>query len=447
MDRVTVRRRPGSLITNAAREDVFARDAVWGHDGWIIFVATFIVLLLILLPRYDQKKTKLIDAYGYEFAIENFAHGRWLVSEADIEARLAELDKHSPFQLMVVAIGEGEWAFRKSPGYPLLVLPFQKLGLSRAANGVLLILAAGALYAALGAWRGKRFAFMGVLVFLFTPMTLRAAYFSTMDTFAAGSLPLIAASLLILYRYRLAGTAAAGPALVAAGLFGGWSVVTRIHNLPILLLLLVFALLCGRSTGQKRDSVAFAAGLIIPFSVLLIYNQAVFGRPLATGYTYDSPFQELFLWESNTLTEMHGQPLWHAAPSLQSLGETIIHHLLLWLEPLLRGWPLLPLALAALLASAFWRRFSTIFWLCILWIAATYALYAGIVYFGITYELSVPYFRGTGFFAVDRYLYPASFPITLLTTVFLASLRREHANLLLLFLVAAGLVNHALFVL
>jgi hypothetical protein len=288
---------------------------------------------------------------------------------------------------------------------------------------------------------------MGVLIFLFSPMTLRAAYFSTMDTFAAGSLPLITASLLILYRYRLSGTAAAGPALFAAGLCGGWSVVTRIHNLPILLLLLVFALLCGRSTGQKRVGMTFAMGLIIPFSLLLIYNQAVFGRPLATGYAFDSPFQELFLWESNTLTEMHGRPLWHTAPSLQSLSKTIIEHLLLWLEPLLRGWPLLPLALAAVFQITLRRRFNMFFWLCILWIVATYVLYAGVVYYGITYEVSVPYFRGQGFFSVDRYLFPASLPIALLTTIFLAGLRRDLANVLVLVFMIASILSYTAFVL
>ena len=440
------------MITNAAKELVSARGLAPGRAGLVALGATVVALLLVLLPRYDQTKTKLIDVYGYQFATENFARGKWRVTEAEIAERLAATDKYSPFQLMYIDLGNGLWAFRKSPGYPLLTVFFQKVGQPRAANGLLLVLTAGVFYFALKAWRDEQYALTGVLLFLFTPVTLRAAYFSTMDTFASGALLMIAASLL-LYGHQFAGTPAAWLALAAAGMSAGWSVVVRVHNLPILVLLVVFVWLTfrssdGRGSAQRgRAGLAFLAGAAIPLTVLLVYNQVVFGRPLATGYGFDSPFQELFLWESNTLVEMRGWQLWHVEPTLQRFSATILQHLVLWLEPLLRGWPLLPLALAALILAAIQRRVSAVYWLCLLWLLATYALYAGIVYFGITYELSVPYFRGQGFFAVDRYLYPASLPIALLTASFLSTLRRDLAYFVLLAFVVAGIAAHGSFVL
>ena len=423
------------------------------RNGLMALCAVTFAVLAVLLPRYDQRKTKLVDAYGYEFAMQNFAQGKWLLSDADIEARLAGEDLLTPQRIMYVSLGNGKWAFRKSPGYPLLSIPFQRLGWPRVTNAVLLVLASGALYFALKTWRGERFAFLGLLVFLFTPMTLRAAYFSTMDTFAAGALLVIAASLL-LYYWSLAGKRpGARLALAAAGLAAGWGVVVRIHSLPILALLVVFALLKTRSCAAGdsgrlvREILAFVLGVAISLSVLLLYNQAVFGRPLATGYAFDSPYQELFLWESNTLTELGDKQLWYVNASPITFLTTIIEHLAAWLEPLLRGWPLLPLGFAALMLATVRRKTSAVHWLLFLWFAATYVLYAGIVYFGITFELTIPYFRGQGFFSVDRYLFPASLPIALLTTISLAGLRDDLANVLVLVFMIASIVSYSVFVL
>jgi len=423
------------------------------HKSFIALSTVILVLLVVLGPGYDQKKTKLVDAYGYEFAMQNFALGKWLLSDTDIEMRLADEEHMTPQRIMYVSPADGKWVFRKSPGYPLLSIPFQRLGWPRATNATLLVLASGALYFALRAWRGERFALLGFLVFLFTPMTLRAAYFSTMDTFAAGALPIIAVSFLLYYWSSAGERSGAWLVMGVAGLAAGWSVVVRIHSLPILVLLVLFVILkmqpyIGEDNGRSaRAGLAFFMGLAIALAVLLIYNQAVFGRPLATGYAFDSPYQELFLWESNTLTELGGRQLWHVNASPQSFIATIIEHLAAWMVPLLRGWPLLPLAFAALVLAAVQRRLSAVHWLSLLWLAATYALYAGIVYFGITFELTIPYFRGEGFFAVDRYLFPASLPIALLTALFLARLRSELQMLVLIVFISVSLISYGHFVL
>jgi hypothetical protein len=186
---------------------------------------------------------------------------------------------------------------------------------------------------------------------------------------------------------------------------------------------------------------------LIPLFVWLIYNQVVFGRPFATGYAFDSPYQELFLWESNRLTEFQGRQLWHVEATPWSFFSTIFTHLFAWLEPLLRGWPLLPLALAAFGLAAIKKQLSAVHWLFFFWIWATYALYAGIVYFGITFELTIPYFRGPGFFSVDRYLFPASLPFAFLTASFLSAMPRDVANIIVLVFIAASVVSYGLFVL
>lgn len=158
--------------------------------------------------------------------------------------------------------------------------------------------------------------------------------------------------------------------------------------------------------------------------VLAVYNLTVFGRLFDTGYQYASPYQSLFLWEDNPAIQVEGIPTWLAQPSMTSFIAALVSHLVQWAQPAFLGWPFFPLAIVSLLIVIVKRQLEPPIWLAVLWLLATYAPYAGIVYFGITRELAVPVYRSWGFFAVDRYLFPASLPLAFLTTSLLSKFPR-----------------------
>jgi hypothetical protein len=401
------------------------------------------------------------DPWAYAFAIENFAQGKWLLSDEEMATGRLQADLAGGRLLQYVEVEPGQWALRKSPGYPLLAIPFTWLGRPRLANVALAIVAAIPLYAWLAAWRDEFTACLGVLLFFFAPMTLLALHVSTMDTFASGALLLAAGSILLFDLARPAGPQAIPAAkkrgqrtqkqrspavpisrlglLLLAGFMAGWAVVVRLQNAPILACLGLFLVWQHKQKGAQWLKLAsFIVGAGLALLVLLHYNQAIFGRPLDTGYQYDSPYQSLFLWEDNPATQVDEQPTWLADPSPVSLASALLQHLVGWAQPAWLGWPFLPLALLALPLVLWQRRHQGQVWLMVIWLAVTYAPYAGLVYFGITRELAVPFYRSWGFFAVDRYLFPASLPLAFFTLTFLNRLPRWLAAVILLVYAIGG---------
>jgi hypothetical protein len=382
----------------------------------IVILAVF----LALWPQHDPGRLQIPDPWGYDFAIRNFAQGKWTVTDQEILEERFQLRLQGGDLTMYVPIASNEWAFRKSPGYPLLTIPFQWMQQPGLANALLTVLGAFTLYVWLAKWRDEFTACLGVAILLFTPMSLLAAHYSTMDTYASGMTLVAGGALILLYDAEEGKSDYARGILFGAGLLIGWGVVVRIQNVLILLVLVPYLLGALRwhqawgSRQGKGHAIAFFSGLMITLGILAVYNWAVFGRVVDTGYQYASPYQFLFIWNREPGPNILGTQTWFDEPSLRSFLIALVDHAIKWPGPLLRGWPLLPLALIGL-GVRFWQRpVQPKSYLMAAWLLATYVLYAGIVYFGITRELTVPFYRTSGFFAVDRYLFPASLPIAFL---------------------------------
>ncbi|MBE7474997.1 MAG: hypothetical protein DPW09_01145 [Anaerolineae bacterium] len=391
-----------------------------------------LALALALAPSNHPRDLRIPDPWTYAFAIENFAQGRWVLTDEELDAGRMQFRLQGGKYIMYMQLSSDHWVLRKAPGYPLLVVPFYWLGQPRLANAVLAILSALLIYRLLATWRDELTACLGALVLLWAPISLLALHYSFMDTFASGALLVIGGALSLSYGTRPMGSDRYPVLeLFLAGLATGWAAIVRLPNMLLLgLVCLYLALIIWRrraSLGRVGwlHLAAFGLGCGFALAILIGYNLAVFGHLLDTGYRYHSPYQELFVWEAEAARALNGVPTWLAEGSLAAIATTLVHHLSLWLQPMLLGWPLLPLALVGLVLAC--RQGTTIPlppWLASLWLLAVYAPYAGLIYFGVSRELAHPFLRGWGFFAVDRYLFPASLPLALLATGLLVRLPR-----------------------
>ncbi len=107
-------------------------------------------ILLFLLPLFiafffphDQRRLRMPDPWGYEVATQKFSQGDWTLTNeqvtqarSNVRLRGGSLDQYVP-------VNEEQWVFRQSPGYPLMLAPFYRLGIPRVAN---LLLALGAFF-------------------------------------------------------------------------------------------------------------------------------------------------------------------------------------------------------------------------------------------------------------------------------------------------------------
>ena len=243
------------------------------------------------------------------------------------------------------------------------------------------------------------------------------------------------------------GLPASPPILFLAGFAAGWSVVVRVTSLPLFGVLVGYGLFLiwakqprfrsrqRRRRRRKRHQLrldrtgwrhlaAFGLGLLVSLGILATYNWLTFGSPLDNGYLYPSPYEEHNLWSDNPLTEVPGGvSTWLAGGTFWDIIVTLFDHVRLWLRPATLAWPLWPLALLGLIQLLRQRKVERSTWFILLWLLAAYAPYAGVVFFGVTRALAVPYDQGWGFFIPSRYLYTFMMPFVWTLTYLLSRWR------------------------
>ncbi|MCP4423980.1 MAG: hypothetical protein GY803_05780, partial [Chloroflexi bacterium] len=132
-----------------------------------------------------------------------------------------------------------------------------------------------------------------------------------------------------------------------------------------------------------------------------------------------------------------GVSTWLAGGTFWDIIVTLFVHVRLWLRPATSAWPLWPLALLGLIQLLRQRKVERSTWFILLWLLAAYAPYAGVVFFGVTRALAVPYDQGWGFFIPSRYLYTFMLPFVW-TLAFLLSRWRSRWAYGIVGLYAAG---------
>ncbi|MBE2197488.1 MAG: hypothetical protein IAE79_02685 [Anaerolinea sp.] len=446
-----------------------------------VALVIFAALALTILIPHDQRRLHMPEPWSYALAAQNFAQGKWTLSNDEIAAARTEVRLQGSRLTQYVEIEPDRWAFRQSPGHPLQMAPFTAIGWPRLANVTLAVLVALVLYPVLAAWRDERLAFLGVTLLLWTPISLLALHYTNMDTFGGGIWPLIAGALLLgyerldrevvirhplsVFRQRLAKQESANglrnsvysglpvslPILFLAGFAAGWSVVVRITSLPLFGVLVGYGLFLiwakqpqPRSRRRQRRNkerrpfrldrtgwwhlAAFGLGLLVSLGILAAYNYLTFGSILDNGYLYPSPYEEHNLWSDNPLTEVPGGvSTWLAGGTFWDIIVTLFDHVRLWLRPATSAWPLWPLAFFGLIQLLRQRKVERSTWFILLWLLAAYVPYAGVVFFGVTRALAVPYDQGWGYFVPTRYLYTFMLPFVWTLTYLLSRWRSRWA--------------------
>lgn len=389
-------------------------------------LAVVAALALTLLPPHDKRRLGMPEPWSYELAAEQLAQGNWHLDDTQMTIARTQTRLDGAYITQYVPVAPNWWALRQSPGHPMEMALLIRLGAPRLANAVLAVLAVMALYAALTSWYSERTAFLGVTLFLFSPMSLLALHYYSMDTFSGGVWPLIAGALLL--RYAAVPNKPRLPLLLLlAGFATGWATVVRQTNVLLSGVLAAFFLYLV--WAKHRPAIAqnperwrltrtawphllsFGGGVLTAIGILVLYNTLAFGHPFVNGYFYPSLYNQHNLWSPDPLTRVpSGVDTWLAGGTACDLVGALFFHLWLWLRPATFAWPLWPLALAGLGFSLRQRPVTANTWFIILWLLSVYVFYAGVFFFGVTRALTAGEGQGWGFFIPARYLYPFSFP-------------------------------------
>jgi hypothetical protein len=383
---------------------------------------------LTIFTPHDPRRLGMPEPWSYELAARNFAEGSWVLDRNEVATARTQIRLDGGQLTQYIEIAPEQWAFRQSPGHALEMALFLKLGTLRLANIFLVLSGSLVIYLLLSARYSEKTAFLGVLLFLWSPLSLLANHYYLMDTFAGGVWPLIAGGLLLWFEAQKKDTPYLMIGVCLAGFAAGWSFVARQTNI---LLLGVFAvyLFLAVSTKQRASSQpsekrllyltstswrhigAFALGVTFALGILLAYNSLTFGSPFTSGYFYPSIYDRHNLWNEDPLQSVPGGvPTWLAGGGIGDIVATLFVHIGLWLRPATLAWPLWPFALWGLVQLFRQKPVARSTWFIFLWLFVVYAPYAGVIFFGVTRALAVPYDQGWGFFVPSRYLFPFTFP-------------------------------------
>lgn len=237
---------------------------------WLTGAVLLLALLLTLLPAHDKRRLGMPEPWSYELAAEQIAQGNWYLDDAQMTAARTQVHLAGAQLTQYVPVAPDRWALRQSPGHTLEMALLVLLGAPRLTNTALALLAVLALYPALAAWHDERAAFLGVTLFLLSPMSLLALHYSSMDTFSGGVWPLIAGALLLWYAVSSENVPRQTWVLLPAGFATGWATVVRQTNVLLSVVLAAGAL-------------AFAINGVVSVVIAMLLGPQIMATTLAAG--------------------------------------------------------------------------------------------------------------------------------------------------------------------
>ena len=88
--------------------------------GLTVVLAVGLTVKTTPLPR----QLRVPDSWAYAFATQNFARGKWIVTDEEMAAGRMRARLQGGHLTQYVNVGPNRWALEKAPGFPLLAVPF-----------------------------------------------------------------------------------------------------------------------------------------------------------------------------------------------------------------------------------------------------------------------------------------------------------------------------------
>lgn len=407
-------------------------------------ITASIMVLVSILALVEPTRLTEPDDWAYYYAAKNFSQGRLVIDEQLHNQQVAEARARGGELIQYVRIGTNRWALEKAPGTVFYMVPFDMLGIPKAANIVLAFGIAFIIYLVLKRLRDEKTACIGTLLLLVTPVTLTMLFRAYMDTFSGSAFLFIGGGLYIYYMMRQTELKPfiKGAALFLAFFFISWSVVARYTNFPIALVFALhycitrIALIAKKRTSYLTPEIApVVIGIGIPMAILLGYHTIVFGSPFNYGYNYTKlPIKFAFQYFGQTDTQGNSIPLQIIAGNLRNMPPSLFI-----------GFPLLVIAIPATFVILYQKATATftetkvdtwaelrwnILFLLIGWAVCVFPLY-------MLYEWTAPsQMESMPFIVKARFYLPGLFPIVIFTSLLITRLARE----LVIVLLAVSLV-------
>ncbi len=400
-----------------------------------------VIALALAMPNHLMEP----DDWAYYYAAENFSHGRLVVDDQLHNQQVAEARTHGGQLIQYIQVEKDRWALEKAPGTVFFMVPFHLLGVPGAANILLAIGTAIAVYLMLKKLRDEKAACIGTVLALFTTVFLVMLYRYYMDTFSGSAFLFIGGSLYIYYMLDKEHPVTLGRGLLLSFAFFciSWSVVARYTNLPVAAVFAVHYVITRLQAARKNgwqqvlpEILPVALGVGVPAVILLGYHTIVFGSPFNYGYNYTKlPIKFAF------------QYLGQTDPQGQSIVLNIIKgNMNIVPQTLLIGFPALVIALPVLIyilfqkALAMFKRGATdkwaelpadILWLLTGWFVCVFPLY-------LLYEWTAQQGETRPFIIIARFYLPGLLPLVVIASRFIARQARKLAVVVLVVMVVMG---------
>ncbi len=252
----------------------------------LVAVGAFAVLCVAVLARAPELLEP--DDYAYRASLVALTQGHLTLTDAEYQALLAQLgDGSGPGIMQWVRTASGSWVSEKNPGYPLLALPFQALGILRLAPLFYGALGCLGLFVGARRWLGRWGGAYAVVLFCSSGAALTFAWRATMPTFTDASL--VAAGVGALLWAGLA-TERTVSRRIAVGLLGfvalEAAVLVRYTNVVILLVAIVAVLVTRRAAQlPARALLRWLGSVLVCGAAVLAFDTAAYGTALTTGYS------------------------------------------------------------------------------------------------------------------------------------------------------------------
>jgi len=251
----------------------------------VVAVAAFAAFCAVVLT----KPTALLepDDSSYLASIVALTHGHLALSAAQYHQVAAELQaRYGTSILQWDHLSSGRWISEKNPGYPFYALPFQWLGVLRAAPLVAAAVASTSLFISGRRWLGRWGGTWATVLFLCSGAAMAFAWRPTMPSFSDAAFVAAGAGALL---WTLLAADAPPRGRTLAGLAGfvfleAATAMRYTDSVLLLVAVLAVATMARRCRVPLRSLLWWTATLVVTGTGLALFNAHFYGGATKTGY-------------------------------------------------------------------------------------------------------------------------------------------------------------------